>query len=199
MKEFIKKNFAVLLAFILPLLLIIIVTLSIYIPSLFVSTEYNFVYASCSNGTSVYPDDCYTYLQKFYSVVDGKIVKNTVPLNNNYNNPKTTAYFDDKYAAHIFLYDSKKNESKEISFDQAQSLALNDLLTSPDGVMVSSGYNYGGGCDFFFFGGCGGSSYGYYFMKGGNKHKINLVNMDNRYYYNSNFQFLGWVLSPIQN
>ena len=94
------------------------------------------------------------------------------------------------------MHDTKKNENKEISLLDVQKLKLSGLLTSPDGVTVSSGYSPTGGCgEFFIFGGCGGSSsYGYYLAKGRSRSKLNLINNSDSYYYNNNFQFLGWVI-----
>ena len=92
----------------------------------------------------------------------------------------------------VFLHDTKKNESREITLAEAQMLTLNNLLTSPDGVTVSSNYSYNGG-DFFPFSG-GRSSYGYYLTQGKSKSKINLINSTDQYYYQNNFQFIGWVL-----
>lgn len=193
MKEFIKKNFAILLAFILPVVLIIVVALSVYLPSLFLSTGYNFIYASCTNGTNSYSYNCnnYNYLQKHYSVVNDKLVINMVDptLDLNYNKIPDV---NENYTVRIFLHDTKKNESKEITPEEAQKLTLNGLLTSPDGVTVSNNYSYSGE-DFFPFGG-GSSSFGYYLTKGKSKSKINLINNNDRYYYQDNFQFLGWVL-----
>jgi len=194
MKEFIKKNFAILLAFILPILLIIIVALSTYLPSLFISTSYNFIYTSCTDGKNYhYPYYCDNYLQKRYSVVNNKLVINSIDPTQDSDNNKIPD-INENYTARIFLHDTKKNESREITMDEAQMLTLNNLLTSPDGLTVSSNYNYTGGGDFFFFGGGGYSSYGYYLTKGKNKKKINLINSTDQYYYQNNFQFLGWVL-----
>ena len=180
MKDFIKKNFAVLLAFALPILLILVVALTTYLPSLFISTNYDFIYISCNDSSSSYYSyNCNGYVQKrLYSVVDDKFVVN------------------EKYTARIFLHDTKKNENKEISLLDVQKLKLSGLLTSPDGVTVSSGYSPTGGCgEFFIFGGCGGSSsYGYYLAKGRSRSKLNLINNSDSYYYNNNFQFLGWVI-----
>ena len=65
---------------------------------------------------------------------------------------------NENYTARIFLHDTEKNESKEITLEDAQKLTLNSLLTSPEGVTVSSNYSYRGG-DFFFlpFGGSSSS------------------------------------------
>ncbi|OGJ00074.1 hypothetical protein A3H53_01650 [Candidatus Nomurabacteria bacterium RIFCSPLOWO2_02_FULL_40_10] len=195
MEEFIKKNFAVLLAFVLPILLIVIVALSTYLPSLFLSTKYNFIYTSCADGGNYYsyPYYCDTYLQKRYSVVDNKLVVYPIDLTQD-SNKDGVPDFSGKYPARIFLHDTQKNESREITLAEAQMLALNNLLTSPDGVTVSSGYNYNGGGDFFFLFGSGRSSHSHYLMKGKSKSKLNLINSSDQYYYQNNFQFLSWVL-----
>lgn len=187
MKEFLKKNFAIVLAFVLPVALIAIIALSAYFPSFFLSTDYNFVYSVCTEGNS-YSYRCYKYPQKRYSVVNNKLVvhgidptldsdKDGIPdINENYN-------------IRLFLHNTEKNESREITIAEAQTLNLSNLLTSPDGVTVSSHYDRGG--DLFF--GIG-SSYGYYLTKGKSRSKLNLINSDDPYYYRDNFQFIGWVL-----
>jgi len=193
MKEFIKNNFAIVLASLLPILLIVIVALSLYIPSVFLSTKYNFVYTTCDTGTNYYNSHyCNTYLEKRHTVVDGKIVVSPVDLTKELNLDKASPEFDRKYTARIFLHDTNKNESREISLEEAKTLTLNNFLTSPDGVTVSSNYNNRGGDIFFLFGG-GSSSYGYYLTKGKSKDKLNLINTSDQYYYH-NFQFLGWVM-----
>lgn len=171
----------VVLAFALPLGLILVVALSTYLPSLFISTSYNFVYTSCTDGENYYSYNCDNYLQKRYSVVGNKLIAENVDSPN------------ENYTARIFLHDTEKNESREITFEEAQTLTLNSLLTSPDGVTVSSHYDRRGGDFFFIFDG-GSSSYGYYLTKGNSRSKINLINSTDQYYYRNNFQFIGWVL-----
>lgn len=98
---------------------------------------------------------------------------------------------NENYSTRIFMHDTQKNESREITLEEAQGLSLNSLLTSPDGVSVSSDYSRGADFIFLFD---GGSSYGYYLMKGNSKNRLNLINSDDRYYYQDNFQFIGWVI-----
>ena len=191
MKEFMKKNFAILLAFLLPIALIVIVALTTYLPSLFISTSYNFIYTACSDGRNYYPY-CDNYLQKRYSVKDNKLIMNAVDLTQD-SNKDGVLDFKQNYDTRIFLHDTQRNESREITFEEARTLTLNNLLTSPDGVTVSNNYNYNGGDFPFIFGG-GRSSYGYYLTKGKSKRKLNLINNNDQYYYQNNFQFLGWVL-----
>ncbi len=186
MKEFLKKNFAIVLAFALPVLLIAGITLSAYLPSLFLSTDYNFIYATCTDGRYY---NCGAYLQKRYSVVNGRLVENPVDPDQ---------YLDDgirdvneQITPRIFLHDTEKNESREISREEAQLLSLSNLLTSPDGVTVSSSYNRSPDIFFIFN---TRSSYGYYLTKGRARSRLDLIHSDSRYYYPENFHFIGWVL-----
>lgn len=186
MKNFLSKNMMVVIAFILPIALIIVVALSVYIPSLMVHTNYNFVYITCGESTGYYYG-CTDYLVKKYSVVNGKLAISDVSNVSQVN----TGVKNGTYSARIFIHDTKKNESREITEQEALSLNLNNLLTSPDGVAVSNEYNQG---EYFFPFGGSSSSYGYYLKKGSGKQKLNLINSSDRYYYQNNFQFIGWVL-----
>src|SRR3989338_6472595 len=190
MKEFLKNNFAVVLAFALPIAFIAIIALSAYLPSLFLSTDYNFVYSACTDGTNYYPHYCNNHHQNRYSVVNGKIaVKSIDPAQD--ADKDGLADISENYTARIFLHDTKKNESREIPLEESETLSLNGLLTSPDGVSVSSDYDRGADFLFFFD---GGSTHGYYLTKGKSRSKLNLIPNDDRYYYGENFQFIGWVL-----
>jgi len=188
-KEFIKKNFVLLLAFALPVGLVVVVALSTYLPSMFISTDYNFIYALCDEVDHYNNYGCEEYLNEHYDVVDGKLV---VLVSLSTMIPEQTKERDAiEFSSRIFLHDTKKNESREITLEEAQTLTLQDLLTAPDGVTVSS--HYDNDIDVFpFFN--GGSSYGYYLTKGKSRSKINLINYNDRYYYRNNFQFIGWTL-----
>ncbi|MBI4135038.1 MAG: hypothetical protein HY471_02955 [Candidatus Sungbacteria bacterium] len=190
MREFLKKNFAIVLAFALPIALIAIIALSTYLPSLFLSTDYNFIYSSCREGTNYYRYDCSNYLQKRYSVVNGRIAVNS-PDPGEDSDKDGVLDVNESYTARIFLHDTKENESREITSEEAEALTLSGLLTSPDGITVSG--NYDRGADFFFLFD-GGSSYGYYLTKGRSRSKLNLISNGDRYYYQGDFQFIGWVL-----
>jgi len=186
MEAFIKQNLTLVLAFLLPVILIVFVALSTYLPSLFLSTNYNFVYATCANDDYY---NCGNYLQKRYEVAGGKLIVKEVDLTTD-SDGDTIPDIKENYVTRLFLHDTKSNESREISLDEATGLSLSNLLTSPDGVSISSDYNHGPEFLFVFD---GGSSYGYYLMKGGSKVKLNLINGDKNYYYRDNFHFIGWV------
>ncbi len=185
MREFLKKNFALVLAFALPVVLIVSIALSTHLPALFLSTKYDFVYTSCTDSTGRYSYRCYDYLQERYSVVNGRIVvtPNSLVENSDKN------YKNKGYIVRIFLHDTKKNESQEITLEKAQTFLLNKLLTSPDGVTISSDYNRETTFSFLF--GSSISYDGYYLTKGKRKKKLNLINSDTLY---QSFQLLGWVL-----
>ncbi|MBI4086953.1 hypothetical protein HY416_03150 [Candidatus Kaiserbacteria bacterium] len=189
MRSFLKGNFAVFLAFLLPLVLVAVVVIGTYLPSAFISTDYDFVYASCSQGQS-YSYGCGGYLQKYFPVVNNKLVRVPVEPEKDFDGDGTLDA-DEQYIVHFFLHDTEKNESHEITEQQAMSFSLNSLLTSPDGITVSNGYDRQ--ADFFFLFG-GGSSYGQYLTKGNSRKKLNLVDSGNRYYYQDDFHFVGWVL-----
>lgn len=195
MNTFLRKNFALILAFLLPIVLIVVIALSTSLPSLFLSTDYNFVYSACTDGHRNYSYPCDSYLKKRYSVVGDKLVLlpvNTMEDSNGDGKPD----FIGQYTDRIFLHDTQKNESREITLAEAQTLTLQNLLTSPDGVTVSGHYERRSG-GFFPFDG-GSSSYGYYLTKGRSRSKLNLINSSDQYYYQNNFQFIGWVL-PSRN
>ncbi len=187
MKEFIKKNFILLIAFSLPLVLIAVVAISVYLPSLFLSTSYNFLYSQCHDGRYYY--ECGYKYENYFSVIDGKIVINSTSTITRDNNGAIK--LSNGYSMRIFLHDTEKNESREINIQEAELLTLNNLLTSPDGVTISEDYESSPG--FFIFDG-GRSSHGYYLTKGRSKAKLNLINNNDRYYYYNNFKFIGWVV-----
>ncbi|MCK5017151.1 MAG: hypothetical protein KAS32_08770 [Candidatus Peribacteraceae bacterium] len=195
MKKFIKENFAVILAFVLPVVLILVVGSSVYLPSLFVNTDYNFVYVSCSDGMNNNRYYCNNHLNNLYTTKDNRMVKNIISPSVDSDNDGIPDIEED-YTVRIFLHNTKKNETREIPFKEAETLTLNSLLTSPDGVIVSGIYDRNS--EFISLFGSS-SSYGYYLTKGNSKRKINLINQNNnRYYYQNNFKFIGWVL-PSRN
>jgi len=185
-KDFLKNNFVIIFAFSLPVVLIAVVALSAYLPSVFLSTNYNFVYAACTDGSSYNSYRCDDYLQQRYSVVDGSLVVNEVVLQK--DGARDT---NEEYCARLFFHNTETNETREITVEQAQELMFSELLTSPDGVTVSSEYDRGADIFLLFD---SGSSYGHYLVKGNMKRKLNLINSDDRYYYRNNFKFIGWAL-----
>ena len=117
--EMIKKNITLVLGISIPILMILFVAGSIYLPGLFIKPHFNFVYVS---GDDYY---YYNYNQRQYSVQNGKLVKSEIkqPENQNYKPPRGESK--------LYLYDVAKNESKEISFEEAQNLNLDSNTKFP--------------------------------------------------------------------
>jgi hypothetical protein len=163
-----KKNIPLIVGISIPILMILFVAGSIYLPSLFVKPSYNFLYLL---GASCYGQP--------YSVVNGKLEQNDVKYPANYNPPAQPE---------LFIYDATKDQSQQISFADAQNLNLDSTNQSPDGFEVVSG-NSGGGDYFPFYFGPSNYNDGWY-LKGHNiDKKINIQTVGNYY----NFTFLGWI------
>ncbi|MDZ7611719.1 MAG: hypothetical protein U5L10_03065 [Candidatus Moranbacteria bacterium] len=188
MKNFIKNNYIIIIAFALPILLIVSVALFTYIPTFLVSTDYNFLYATCQKNDSNYYDrDCEKYIQNRFEVQNNRLTVDGISdVKNNNQLINIFEVSDGSYDVRFFLHNTEKDESREIPLERALEYKLSGLITSPDGYSVS--YEYNRGADFIFFD--GGSSRGYYLKKGNGEKKLNLIN-DRR----GNFKFIGWILS----
>src|SRR3990167_3813581 len=164
-----KEKLPLIVGILIPILLILFVVVSVYLPSLFVKPKYDFVYTTNAR---------YDYDVK---VLDGKI-------------SATPRYNDQYYSGNqyrrtppeptFFVYDVTADKSKSISLAQAQTYNLDSSNKSPDGFTV--GRNESDGYSFFpFF--YGSSQRGVYLQGKGLNRKI-----QDQYY---DFQFLGWVLN----
>ncbi len=171
-----KKNLPLYIALAVPVLMIILVAIFIYVPGIGKKPQYNFLYSSNNN---VY----YGYGQQEYQVSNGHLIHNPPPTTNppDYYKPQPGE-------VHFYIYDVAKDQSSEITFEQAQGYNLDSSNPSPDGYTVQQGN--GGGGDFLFGG--GSSDYNSWFIKGHNRsRKLNLKLSGSNNYYN--FQFLGWI------
>ena len=168
-----KRNVSLIIGLSIPVLMIVFVAASIYLPSLFIKLpNSNFVF---SIG-----DDYYSRNQ--YMVVNGRLTAREQPpaeINNrNYASDPS-----------LYYYDVKKNSAREITLAEAQSLSLDNHPVSEEGFEIVSGS--GGGGDYFFFFSYGSSSgCNQYLKKGSFSRELHLAT-DNYYCYT--FKFLGWV------
>lgn len=211
MKEYLKKNALVVVAFSIPLIFVGIVFLMTIIPSMFFSTQYDFLYALCNDPASVNytnSQNCQEYLKKKVSVIDGKIsiVEDPTYAATSYSSASTddvgpsnkmilverTHSYEKElgYKLRLLRYNVHTGQSQEISQEEAKSLHMSDLITSPEGVSVEWGQVAIHNSPLFF-----DSSYSYdwYLKKGDQKKKLDLLNQADRY-YNDNLQFIGWVI-----
>jgi hypothetical protein len=190
--EFIKKHFTILLAFLLPIGLIIFVALSIYIPSFFLPTNYNFVYVICSDvpysKICDYKDD-YSIRFAEQKIISGRLEKEL--SEDGYDIIETILDPLQEYKTNIFLHDVKKNTSREITIEEAQKLSIAYGVVSPDELFVHNRYHNYGGVLGFYSG--GGSPDEYYLTDGKARRKLNIFRM-NEQQDGRNFSFVGWVV-----
>lgn len=174
--EFIKRNVTLVIGISIPILMILFVAGSIYLPGLFIQPHTNFLYVSV--------DDSYYYYNNGsqYSVQNNKLVKNEIkqPTNQYYNPPPLEVK--------LYVYDVEQNKATEISFTDAQNLNLDSNTKSPDGFEVVDGNNDG----FFPFFWGSGTDYETRYLKGHSVSKKLNLQLNGGSYYN-NFRFIGWI------
>ena len=186
-----NKPILVGIAFLLPLLFVGVVFVTSYIPSATLSTDYDFIYATCSEGNTPYSYNCSNYLNNLYGVEDGTLVERPVSAVLDSDRDEIPD-IDENYRTRLFYHDTELNQSREITLDEARAFRLRDLITSPDGVAVEWEYSRSRGY-FIFYG--SSSSYGYYLTRGNARKRLDLIHDGERYYYRDDFQFIGWVLN----
>ncbi len=187
MKDFLKNNFVIILALSLPVLFIIGVVVVVNFPRS-LPTDYDFVYAVCDGGRNyIIKSSCNTFLQKKYNLKDNRLQINDDPITET-NYDGEVINLDEVYESHIIFHDVKRNESREISLDEAGDLMLQDSIISPDGAIINSNYYKG---DIFPFG--RSSIYEARLEKDNRGVRLNLVGLDDRN-LDQDFKFIGWVL-----
>ena len=166
-----KENIPLIIGLCLPILMIIIVALSIYLPTLFApEPTHNFIYTTWHQN----------YASHHFYVDNGKIVQEE-------SSPPYEDFKGNLSTPKLFIYDINTNEVKELSLEQAQKYTLDSSNTSPDGFEITYGHD---DCDPFFG---GGRNYGTVYLKGHHiSKKLNIEREAN--YYWRNFNFIGWVI-----
>lgn len=177
--QFIKKNITLVVGISIPILMILFVAGSIYVPGLFVQPKFNFLYVS---------GDEHYYNQSQYSVQNEKLVRSQIQNGGLRGKPYNQIYPPPREVK-LYIYDVAKNESKEISFEEAKNLKLDSNNLSPDGFEVTYGSRGDGFFPFFFL---SERDYNTRYLKGHNvSKKLNLA-LNSGSYYN-NFRFIGWI------
>jgi len=174
----IKKNITLIIGVAIPILMILFVAGSIYLPALFIKPQVNFLYSI--GGYSSY----YYETGHQYSVRGSKLTESQPrPVQSQYQPPQKPE------DATLYIYDVVKKESREISFQEAQKLNLDGNLISSDGFEIVYG-SRGESFFPFFFG--TGTDYNVRYLRGHNvSQKLNLQLNESSYY--NQFDFLGWV------
>lgn len=186
-----KRHATLIIAFVLPVVLILYVVIAIYLPTRSVSTDYDFIYVTCDHGRNYYRYDvCDTIFNRYYEVKDGSLIGKVIVGSELAQIGERVTKSEEREALRFFVHNTQTNEGREMEIKDILSMKLNKLVTSPDGVSVSAG-RIGGGSYLLFFD--GGSDSGYFLSKGDAKSKLNIIS-DGTYYSEYDFAFVGWVL-----
>lgn len=167
---FAKKNLPLIIAFSLPVLMVIFVAASIYLPGIFMHPKYNFLYSvgEWSSGMST------------YTVVQHKIM--TIKQQNPsypYETPRTVQ---------LYVHNVTTNESSAISFEDAEKLQLDPTTESPDGYKVEDGNQSSGLFPFFWY---DGNRSALYLTGHSGSKKLNLKTIGSS--YENRPHFIGWI------
>ncbi len=168
----IKKNISLYIGLAIPVLMILFVAGSIYLPRSFApQPQHDFVYSI---------GDEFSYPTQY--IVRGETVeKNTVEYPPEPKRPQTTP--------RLFRYDVTANQAEELSFEAATKLKLDSNAISSDGFEVTYGNQDTGIYPFFIF---AERDYNSLYLTGHRtSNKINIPLPRNNYY--AGWQFLGWV------
>lgn len=169
-----KKNISLVIGISIPILMILLVAGSIYLPGVFIQPQYDFVYAS--------GNDHYRGLV-WYSVRDGVLTKDERAFT---EEEKDALRHSD---SHIYVYNVTRDESREISFEEAQRLRLDARTESPDGFEVVHGTHSEGIFPFFI---SSATDYRTVYLTGHNvSRKVDVPSYGSS--YGSDFLFLGWI------
>lgn len=168
-----KEKIPLIIGLSIPVVMVMLLAISIYLPTLGVQPKTNFLYS--------YGDE---YSRTKYYMEANKVLEREVK-------------YPDYYRAHkdakLYVYDVTTGNSKEISYEQAKSLILDSSVKSPDGFEVASDDSGSYSAFPFFY---SRSNYGQKYLKKGNYTKrleINKMDGSQSYYYDYGFNFLGWV------
>jgi hypothetical protein len=189
-----KNKTLTIIAFTVPLLLVVIVALAVYWPTTKVTTDYQFLYTKCDdNGRiSIRYYSCSEYMRLRYVIEDNQLILKDVPMPSEYKSYyETNGEFLSQINGRLFIYDPVKKASKEITLQEAQSYQYYNLATSPDGVEIKVLSESSRGFFLFYDGG----SYDVYLTKGNDKTDLNIFPEDyyDYYYVPDIFRFIGWV------
>jgi len=183
-----QANFPLYVAIAIPIIMMVLVAATIYLPSLFAAQpQYNFLYTVNDQG--------YTYPVRgtapyyVYEVQDGKVTRQQITPPNNPKELPNVPVAPDR-GQKLYIYDVKKNASTSISFEEAQKLKLDNDATAPDGFVIQRGGQRENLFSVLF----GGSDYNsMYLVKSGTGKKLS-IGPGNNQYNPYDFNFLGWLI-----
>jgi len=192
--KLIKEHLLVVGALSLPLLFIAAVTLIVYLPVWLINPQYDFVYISCDANRYYAEVSCEDFLASKYQVVDGRLTVKEIDYTRDQNR-NGEPDFAQSYRERIFLYDTDRDTSREITLDEIVTFTVTPLRTAPDGVTLTSGYG-ADGADFIPLFSFRSHAYTWQLEHEGYRQTINLA--DNPRDYVSEIHFVGWVITEAQ-
>lgn len=166
----IKKNISLIIAIAVPILMIIFVAASIYLPRFFIHPQYNFLYVTGD----------YSEAQR-YAVDDTQLVKNDLKQPDNYNY---------RGEAKLYIYDVGSDQSTEVAFIDTRELNLNSNRESVDGFEIVSGDQSHGLFPFSF---SSDHDYCSRYISGHNLSRKLVLKQTSSSNGCGNFRFLAWV------
>jgi hypothetical protein len=175
-----NKNLPIIIGVALPLVFIVVISIIIFTPTLFVKPGFNFLYTTM--------DNYYGYNQGYkntYKVVNNHIELEPIPLIEEYN--KNIPYKAE--APTIYLYDVTNNSSHEISLEEAKKFFLDPGPSSPDGYSIKYQYGHDGIFELF---GSNNNRNGYFIAKDSGAKKLEGLKSD-RYWGSEDLKFIGWI------
>ena len=179
--HFFKKNFSLIAAISLPIILTLAIAGAIYLPRTSTTPEYNFLYAV---NNEPYPSSAQyrvigNRLQKFEATQTEPILPK--PLMQGESEQPTIE-------PQLYVHNTQTNTSESINFEVASQLSLIPGNTSPDGFRITRGDESFSLLSALFG---GRSNYNTQFLiKGNTAVDLNLATNPDYYY---NFNFLGWI------
>lgn len=185
-----KHDTTLLVALAIPLLMVLFIAASIFIPGLFSHPKYNFIYGIYNNSG----------LEPAYRVVNGELVDNSQQMNPVSQSPQFNCVGDcpgnigtsspTRYSyTQLYEYNVSTNQSVALTPLQAQQFTLNSNAQSPDGYTIQSGSEGDGS---FFFGGDNYNGSDEYIVGHNVSKKIDYTM--NASIPNENFYFIGWII-----
>jgi hypothetical protein len=186
-----KKHLPLVVAIALPIAFIGILAVAIMLPSMRMNPQHDFVYVD-RNSVDKHSYEP-IYFRNEYAVEGDRIVRR--PLNVPQQNqalPGGYPYEGYRYedAPTLYYYSVQDDTTREISFEEAEALAVTPGPSSPDGYTVSYEYNSDGIFELF---GSSGSNSGYVITKGTARRSLTGMVTDPNGYGGYDFQLIGWI------
>ena len=159
------KNTPIIVAIALPVVTLLAVAISLYLPSFWVQPAYSFLYSTGYNHA--------------YYVENGHIKRFVVK-------PEEASVYS-QTPSMLYLYDTHHNLVMPVTFEMAERYRLNGNPVSPDGYELQTGNNSAGMWSMFWGNYNSSDYYTYTLSKNGFGKRVRLTGTQQGY------QFVGWL------